>query len=246
MPLREELEHQGEWLFRWRSYLPLGFIALVVLGICHPDHLARHQVMHPAWDWLCLAVSCSGLVVRALVIGHAPRRTSCRSTKHQVAWQLSSSGIYSVVRHPLYVGNFLIWLGVAMCTLLGWLVAIFVLAYWLYYERIMLAEEEYLRRQFGQEFVDWTARTPAFMPGWRNWRNPALPFSVRNVLRREYSGWLAVVAGYAGLEFVRRLRVDGRMELDLAWLIALFLAAAIYSTLRFLKRHTRWLKVEGR
>lgn len=246
MPLREELEQQGQWLFRWRSFLPLALVALIVLGVCHPDHLRRHQAVHPAWDWLCLVVACAGLAVRALVIGHAPRRTSCRSTKHQVAHHLTTSGMYSIVRHPLYVGNFLIWLGLSMYTLLGWLVALLTLAYWLYYERIMLAEEEFLRRQFGRDFVAWSERTPAFVPKPGNWRPPTLSFSPRNVLRREYSGWLAVVIGFAGLQIIDRLLIDRRLQLDWPWAVALVLSGLLYVTLRYLKRHTQLLKVEGR
>ncbi|MGE0607933.1 MAG: isoprenylcysteine carboxylmethyltransferase family protein [Pirellulales bacterium] len=246
MPLREELEEQGQWLFSWRSFLPLPLVALIAWGVCLPDHAAHRQATAPVWEWLCLAVCCAGLAVRALVIGHAPRRTSCRSTKHQVAHQLSTTGMYSIVRHPLYVGNFLIWLGLAMFTLLGWLVAVMALAYWLYYERIMLAEEEFLRRQFGTEFIAWSARTPAFIPKPGNWQRPSLAFSPRNVLRREYSGWLAVVVGFVALQLLSGFMGERRLQLDWPWAVALLSAAVLYTALRFLKRHTRLLKVEGR
>ena len=62
---------------------------------------------------------------------------------------LNTSGLYSVVRHPLYLGNYLMWLGVALFSRTWWAPVIVSLVFWLYYERIMFAEEEFLRRQFG-------------------------------------------------------------------------------------------------
>ena len=46
------------------------------------------------------------------------------------------------------------------------------LVFWLYYERIMLAEEEFLRARYGKAFDDWAARTPAFLPNFRHWVPP--------------------------------------------------------------------------
>ena len=35
MALREELRKQGNWLFRWRSYLPLIMIVIVLLAMSY-------------------------------------------------------------------------------------------------------------------------------------------------------------------------------------------------------------------
>ncbi|MGB8874133.1 MAG: hypothetical protein WCC75_12145, partial [Desulfobaccales bacterium] len=45
--------------------------------------------------------------------GLPPRGTSGRNTQGQVAETLNTTGIYSLVRNPLYLGNFLIWLGLS-------------------------------------------------------------------------------------------------------------------------------------
>ena len=113
---------------------------------------------------------------------------------HQVAESLNTTGLYSVVRHPLYLGNFLMWLGVALFPRSLSFVAAVVFAFWLYYERIMIAEEAFLRERFGERFDAWADRTPAFIPSLRRWTRPRLAFSLRKVLRKEYNGLLAVVA----------------------------------------------------
>jgi len=82
-----------------------------------------------------------GLFIRAYAVGHTPANTSGRNTKEQLADELNTTGIYSMVRHPLYLGNFFMWLGAAVLTKNGWFIVAFILLYWIYYERIMFAEE---------------------------------------------------------------------------------------------------------
>ena len=60
-------------------------------------------------------------------MGFAPRGTSGRNTLGQVAEVLNTSGMYSVVRNPLYLGNFVIWLGLALFIKVWWCILIVVL-----------------------------------------------------------------------------------------------------------------------
>ena len=107
-----------------------------------------------------------------------------------------------------------------------WLPVIYVLAFWLYYERIMFAEESFLRQKFGETYQQWAATTPAFLPRFSQWRKPSLPFSWLNVLRREYSGLMIVILCHAGQEFFELLimrpprclgSVSGRRCYSAAW-----------------------------
>ena len=66
-----------------------------------------------------------------------------------------------------------------------WLVLLTTTLYALYYERIMMTEEAFLRGQFGEQFEDWSAQTPAIIPKRHGWKTPALPFCWRTVLHRD-------------------------------------------------------------
>ena len=246
MPLREDFEQTGNRFFRWRSYLPAVLVALLLAAMRDFQYLGGRHEYQELWAAGCIGISLAGLLVRVLVVGHAPRRTSGRNTAEQIADTLNTAGMYSVVRHPLYLGNFLIWLGIALFALKWWLALIYGLLFALYYERIMFAEEEFLRRKFGEEFVRWATATPAFLPRLRGWRRPPLPFSWRNVLRREYTALLGIFTAFAGLEMLEHVVVEHRLvaEQPWIWLGAAALTAAIL--LRFLKRHTALLSVEGR
>ena len=246
MPLREELAVTGTFLFRWRSYLPLAILPLVFAQIRDPV-LANDSNAHAfSWKALCLGTALFGMSLRAFVAGYVPRGTSGRNTRSQQCEELNSTGAYSVVRHPLYLGNFFIWVGVSLFPGAWWLAAVIVLVFWLYYERIMYAEEEFLRAKFGQRYLRWAAKTPAFLPDVRLFKKPFLPFSIRTVLRREYSGFFGVIAAFTLLELAQGWILEESLLQDPLRMAFLATGALAYLVLLYIKRHTRWLDAEGR
>jgi protein-S-isoprenylcysteine O-methyltransferase Ste14 len=245
MALDDEFRKQGEWLFRWRSFLPLMLMPLIGLALLQLNTEKFDKWDH-SWDYFCLGISFMGLFVRVVTIGFVPEHTSGRNTKRQVADQVNTTGIYSIVRHPLYVGNFLIGFGVSLVQSVWWLPVIYVLTFWLYYERIMFAEEAFLRQKFGETYERWAAATPAFFPRFNQWRKPALPFSWINVLRREYSAMMLLILCHAGQEFFERLITDHRVVWEVFWATLLFGGLGTYFVLRWINRNTRLLRVPGR
>ena len=140
-----------------------------------------------------IGVGLLGLLVRVYTVGYSPRNTSGRNTKEgQVADTLNQTGIYSIVRHPLYVGNFLMWLGPALVTADLWFIISFCLLYWVYYERIMYAEEQFLRKKFGAEYLRWSSTVPAFLPNFRKFTSSKISFSWKKVFKKEKNGLSAL------------------------------------------------------
>lgn len=241
MALREELQKQGSWLFRWRSYLPLLILPVLLIALRDSEYAPGEF-----YKYLCIAVSFSGLVVRSITIGYVPSGTSGRNTKKQIAETLNTRGVYSIVRHPLYFGNFIIFLGITLFVQVWWFTLIAVLGFWLYYERIMFAEEEFLRKKFGNLYLKWAEKTPAFHPKFKNWQQPDLPFSFKKVLKKEYSGFFAIIITFTFLEIVGNIFIEKRMKLDFKWKVFFIVGIVIYLTLRVLKKRTKLLNVEDR
>jgi len=245
MALREEFEKTGHWLFRWRSYLPLIVIGISLIALRTFKYPFGSEKLDDLWEILCLMVSLAGLTIRILTVGFVPKGTSGRNTKSQVAEELNTTGMYSVVRNPLYLGNFIIWLGLSLFIRLWWFSVIIILVFWIYYERIIFAEEEFLRTKFGRLYLEWADKTPAFIPKFNQWQNPAYTFSLRTALKGEYSGFFAIIATFTFMEVVGDYFITGAWEVDAMWQIILFCGLIIYSVFKIMKK-THLLDVEGR
>ena len=241
MALREEFVKAGNILFRWRSYLPLLAFVILILGLRRYEYPAHSQKLDLVWDLSCLLISFLGLGIRIATLGYVPDRTSGRNTKDQIADALNTTGMYSAVRHPLYLGNAVISLGILLSVRSWWVTVLIPMMYWLYYERIMFAEEEFLRNKFGDAFVKWAEKTPAFLPRFRNWRWPERSFSFRNILRREYPGFFGIIASFVLLEIIETRIVELRFRLAPVWMAIFAVGLIVYITLRTLKRRTKIL-----
>jgi protein-S-isoprenylcysteine O-methyltransferase Ste14 len=246
MALEDEFERSGNWLFRWRSYLPLMMIGTFLLALRGYEYPGHNEGLDHLWEILCLLVSFFGLGIRICTVGHTPKGTSGRNTKKQVADTLNTSGMYSVVRNPLYLGNFFMGLGIALFAHLWWLTIIYILVFWLYYERIIFAEEAYLRNKYGDEYLKWANSTPAFLPKLSKYQKADLSFSLRNVLKREYNGFFAVIVVMFILETVGEIYAKGEFDFDFGWLLLLGVAFIVWLGLRSLKKYTTVLHVDGR
>jgi protein-S-isoprenylcysteine O-methyltransferase Ste14 len=250
MALTEEFEKTGNWLFRWRSFLPLVLYVLAAMVIAMEAD-SHQPIFNFQWAIICLMVSMWGQIIRAITIGYTPKGTSGRNTKMgQVAEVLNTKGIYSIVRHPLYLGNFFMWLGIIMYVGNHWFTIVCVLLFWLYYERIMLAEEQFLRRKFGVLYEKWAEKIPPFFPSFTQYKSSGDSFSLRNVLKREYSGFFAVFLSFALLDALKTYTHIGITQwqdvITNFWGILLLINVPVFFTLRFLKKNTKLLDVAGR
>ena len=203
---------------------------------------------------LAIAITLCGLLLRAYTVSTTPKGTSGRNTSGQVAKTLNTKGIYSIVRHPLYLANYLIWAGVLVFTMNIYVFLIVSLAYWIYYERIMFAEEAYLRQQFGEEFEEWAARVPAFIPKFSLFQKGEMQFSVKTFLRREYATIYSTVFSYViadYLLFILIVVVNTPFQIPFAkWIrpsLYILLAFTIITLIvKLIKHKTDWLKADNK
>jgi len=99
--------------------------------------------------------------------------------------QLASTGAYSLVRHPLYLGNFLILVGFAIAGG-NWIVMAVVAFFFLfYYPAAVRYEDHKLEGIFGDEWRAWSGNIPAMFPTSLKWRaNHEAVWSARQSLLR--------------------------------------------------------------
>lgn len=242
MRLVDHFEHLGTQLFKRRGTLPTLILLPVVLGALvdfrypHGSHTADLL-----WEMGCFLVALVGLGIRVVVSGTVPEGTSGRNTK-QRADELNTTGVYSIVRHPLYLGNFIMGLGVALQPRVWYLPVIVGLVTWLYYERVIVAEEAFLERTFGERFRTWANAVPIAIPRWRAYIPSQLPFSFPAAVRREFYGVCMLVVIFFLLDILEDLVQEGRLEFDPFWTSLVVVAIVGFFVLRALKHRTDLLQ----
>jgi len=142
--------------------LKLAFLVLIAEDILtgkKPHELNPFE--HPSGMAIIgLILVIAGATIRFLVPGHF------------VKGRLFTTGPYSIVRHPLYLGLFLIVIGV-LFQLNDWINwAIILPLFTLFYGAAIIYEERALSKRFGREWEIYRAKVPAVIPSLRNWPIP--------------------------------------------------------------------------
>ncbi len=194
-PARESV---GTWLFHRRAWLPVPLVvggAFVLLAIGNP--LPFGAPVRSVVDVVGLACLATAEGLRMWGVGHCGRRTRSAFMNAEL---LVTSGPYAHVRHPLYLSNLLITLGVA-CLTGCWLFLLACGLYWLViYRRIIEAEEAFLRAKFGRTFDRYAHVVPRLIPLLRAARLPSSSTFRKGELRKEYQTVIAIVATVCCIE----------------------------------------------
>lgn len=244
MPLLENFERQGNYLFKHRGIMPLVII-IPGLAIVLNSRFALQDIFQTQWhrfyELFCLLICMAGLFIRSVTVGHVPAGTSGRNTANQVADHLNTKGMYSVVRHPLYLANYLMWLGICLRTYNFWYTIIVSLFFWIYYERIMFAEEQYLRKKYGSEYLEWASRTPAFIPNLSLWKPWESRLNYRKIFRQEKTGLLVIFFMFWIIEAISEWDFKNRNFNESYWTAGLVASIVFYITLKVLEKKTNLL-----
>lgn len=184
-----------------------GFAGLV-------DHLRYHEASRQGFGFLLVLV-CSGFAVPgesriALGLALAVMGQGWRIYAAGVIYknkQLATTGAYSLVRHPLYLGNFLILAGFTLASG-NWGVTLLVFFYFLfYYPAAIRYEDTKLEGIFGDEWRDWSGNIPAMFPTRAKWQaNTEAEWNMRQSLIRNgeliYSIFMAGCAAWLWYRFL--------------------------------------------
>jgi protein-S-isoprenylcysteine O-methyltransferase Ste14 len=77
--------------------------------------------------------------------------------------KLITSGPYAFSRNPMYVGWDAIYLGVALIVNSVWIIVLFPLVIAAIHYLDVLKEEQHLKEQFGEEYLDYQARVRRYL-----------------------------------------------------------------------------------
>ncbi|HEX9220928.1 MAG TPA: isoprenylcysteine carboxylmethyltransferase family protein [Gemmatimonadaceae bacterium] len=168
----------GAVLFRHRGWLPLLFlgIPLVMPGSTSPFR----------WE-IGLALIVIGEAIRLAGVAAAGTVTRRRSRNVE---RLVTYGIFAWARNPLYVGNFLIWMGFVTISGVLWFLPFAMLLFAVEYELIVRYEEGVLESIFGREYLDYKSCTPRWIPRPPKYGPPAGDYHWGEAFKSEISTFL--------------------------------------------------------
>ncbi len=170
--------------------------------------------------WRGLPLVLIGELIRILASGYLERKGT----------KLATAGTFAYVRNPLYVGNFLLGLGVVVMSS-SWInIVIFIAGFSFLYWGTVQKEEARLLQEFGQPYADYLKEVPRFIPR-------LTPYSKRSpgsfqwsliMKHREYITISGVTIILCGVYLWRKFLEDGRFNFNLKSELALaFIGAAL-------------------
>lgn len=145
----------GGWLFEHRTLIPIPLavpLLLVRVGEASPSGLLL----------VCgVAFVALGEAVRLWGVRHIG---AISRTRRDRLGPLVTTGPFSVVRNPLYLGNVALWIGFTILARLLWMVPVSVVLLGLEYHAIVRWEERLLDARLVERYRTYAARVPRWIP----------------------------------------------------------------------------------
>ena len=134
---------------------PLNYILLFIVAIYIQRFVPIDNVFFQSWS-----VKITGVVLLGIsLVFIIPSIIQFIRTKNTVvtilpAASLQTNGIYGITRNPMYLGFMIAYAGTT-CIAGNWLCASFLIILFILQNRIIIREEKYLGREFGQQYLDY-------------------------------------------------------------------------------------------
>jgi hypothetical protein len=163
------------------------------------------------------------------------------ANKRLAAPKLVCEGFYAHSRNPMYLGNFMLLAGLAIIYNSVW---VYLLGLPLFYGgllSIVKAEEEFLAKEFGDDYTRYCSTTNRFFPRLAGLRDTLgqMQFDWKRVLRKEYGTTLAWTSTALVLMAWERYYFGARMSQLLPFLVAWLFIFAAWGVVRFMKKTGR-------
>jgi protein-S-isoprenylcysteine O-methyltransferase Ste14 len=234
----------GNFFFKYRNFLFifLYFALFIPSGkLFTAHHFGPKYYLYPLV--LGLVITVYGQLIRGVTIALAYIIRGGKDKK-VYADQLVTEGIFRHCRNPLYVGNILMLTGVGILINSLLFVAVFIPIFLFIYQAIVLAEEEFLRAKFGQQFNGYCERVNRWWISFKglNETFSGMSFNGKRWLTKEYNTqtvWLAGIMVILLFEYPHLTNGDEHLRTTLL-ILGCILLAIYYFTIRYLKKSGKW------
>jgi len=232
MLIKDRFINAGHFFFKYRSYQMFGMLLVFFEERRHFYHITDNIY----YEVFCILIALSGMLIRVLTVGFVHEGTSGRNTKAQKAEELNTTGAYSAVRNPLYVGNYLILLGISLLAQNHEVVIFNTVMFAIIYTPIIFTEESFLEEKFGERYRRYAEKVNCILPSFKNFKRPDRKFSIKMVLKREHDTWLTTTISLVFVEMLREYGHSGMITLNALWSAIVIGISIIWVILKYMKK----------
>ena len=235
----------GNFFFQYRNIV---FIFLYLALFIPSPELFKEEVFGENYYWwpivMGLLITVSGQLIRGATIGLAYIVRGGKNKK-VYADSLVTEGIFNHCRNPLYVGNVLMLVGVGILSNSLIYVCVFIPLFLFIYQAIILAEENFLRNKFGQEFDHYCQRVSRWFINFKGLGQTfkEMNFNAKRWILKEYNTQFVWLAGITLILLFKYPQITGfDTEHRNTILIVVFLLLGIfYGYVRYMKKSRKWV-----
>ena len=230
----------GNFFFKYRNLL---FILLYLALFIPSAPIFSAETFGPEYYlWpiiIGLIITVSGQLIRGATIGLAYIIRGGKDGK-VYAEDLVTTGIFNHCRNPLYVGNILMLTGVGILSNSLIYLLIFIPFFLFVYQAIVLAEENFLRNKFGQNFNAYCSKVNRWLPDLRGVGKTfeGMRFKWKRWILKEYNTqyvWLSGITLILLFMYPQLTNYDTGLRNTLLAIILSFLLL-LYLFIRYLKK----------
>ncbi len=221
----------GNFLFKHRSFTPIPLIALVFI-IFKPINLNERNII---LNLAGLLISLLGETIRIFAVGYSFTGTSGRETFLR-ADALNTTGIYAIVRNPLYIGNFFMFTGIVIVFSNVFAVFVFALFLILQYYFIILSEENFLKKKYGESYESYCRQVRRILPTFKNYKRNQNPFSLQKVIFKENDSIFNMLMMLLLVLLYKERIFNGQINQPIFYIIPGGILVALYVMIKIIKK----------
>jgi hypothetical protein len=140
------------------------------------------------------------------------------------------------VRNPLYIGNFFIFSG--LIVVFSNILALMIFSHFLIaqYYFIILAEENFLKKEYGSDYENYCSRVRRILPAFKDYKKNKNPFKLKKVIFKENDSLFNLLVIYMLILLYKGKIFSGRISSPLHYIIPGIVLVISYIIVKILKK----------
>ncbi|MFI3331030.1 MAG: methyltransferase [Rikenellaceae bacterium] len=218
MMLSESMLRTGRYLRTHKDIFPYLFILSLSVAIL----LTREVNVRPS-SFISTVISVS-IALLSIII----RWLSMRTDAERMPELIKAKGIYSVVRHPMYISNFLMVFALSLYLGILWYLVFVTFFSVLITERIVFQKENCQHNKYGEDFKTWCKTTGALFPRMLNWQSAENSRTWLYTAKNIASFVLASATIFFVISFIKHRIIELTFGVAIGWIVALVIVLIAY------------------